>query len=116
VIVAAVWDIATISGQPPGWRTALAEQGPYARGKPFDAFVVGAQVHQYLVLEPLTPSTRKIDGVALLGSPTRVEFETRFFDSDAGRAEIMADAARFMDRPGPETTLVGPPTAPVLPG
>jgi hypothetical protein len=44
----------------------------------------------------------------VLGFATRTDFETRFFDSDEGRAEIMEDVARFMDRPGPETTLVGP--------
>jgi hypothetical protein len=46
--------------------------------------------------------------VAVLGFSTRSDFETRFFDSDEGRAEIMEDVARFMGRPGRETTLVGP--------
>lgn len=161
-------------------RHAIADQGPYGRGDPFDAFVVvpdGAAVdprtfgdavmawrveeqvpragdpaacavamvslmrrrpgstpaefaghwttrhaplalrrhvgladyHQYVVTETLTPATPEIDGVAVLGFLTRDDFDTRFFDSDEGRAEIMADVARFMDRPGPETTLVGPP-------
>jgi uncharacterized protein (TIGR02118 family) len=67
-----------------------------------------ADYHQFVVRECLTPAAPAIDGVALLGFATRVDFETRFFDSDEGRAEIMADVARFMDRPGPETTLVGP--------
>ncbi|MEP6624401.1 MAG: EthD domain-containing protein [Acidimicrobiia bacterium] len=60
-------------------------------------------------LTPDAPDAPEIDGVAQLGFSTRIDFETRFFDSDEGRAEIMADVARFMDRPGPETTLVGPP-------
>ena len=64
--------------------------------------------HQYVVDETLTADTPEVDGIALLGFPTRWEFDERFFDSDEGRAEIMADVARFMDRPGRETTLVGP--------
>ena len=63
---------------------------------------------QHVVDETLTADTPEIDGVAVLGFVTRAEFDDRFFDSDAGRAEIMEDVARFMDRPGPETTLVGP--------
>jgi len=68
-----------------------------------------ADYHQFVVVEPLTPDVApEIDGVALLGFVTRSDFETRFFDSDEGRAEIMEDVARFMGRPGKETTLVGP--------
>jgi uncharacterized protein (TIGR02118 family) len=67
-----------------------------------------ADYHQYVVTEALTPGVPEIDGVAWLGFVTRADFEERFFDSDAGRAVIMEDVARFMDRPGPETTLVGP--------
>lgn len=159
-------------------RTALDDQGPYGRGTPFGALVIGApdldpsavtgstvwawraeehvpkpgpatcavamvslmrrrpgtthpefathwierhgplalrrhvglaDYHQLVVTEALTPDVApEIDGIALLGFVTRADFETRFFDSDAGRAEIMEDVARFMDRPGPETTLVGP--------
>lgn len=65
--------------------------------------------HQYVVAETLTADTPEIDGIAVLGFQTRADFDERFFDSDEGRAEIMADVARFMDRPGRETTLVGPP-------
>lgn len=64
---------------------------------------------QWVVTETVTIETPTIDGVALLGFASRSDFETKFFDSDEGRAEIMADVARFMDRPGPESTLVGPP-------
>ena len=67
-----------------------------------------ADYRQYVVTETLTADTPEIDGVARLGFPTRTDFDERFFDSDEGRAEIMADVARFMGRPGPETTLVGP--------
>ena len=63
---------------------------------------------QYVVDETLTPDTPEIDGIAVLGFAARADFDDRFFDSDAGRAEIMEDVARFMDRPGSETTLVGP--------
>ncbi len=165
-------------------RPAVADQGPYARGTPFDALMVGelagaslpvgervwawrvvhheaiagppdcevamvslmrrrpglstaafarhwrerhvpiarrrhvgmADYHQFVVVETLTEDTPEIDGVALLGFRTRQDFEERFFDSDEGQAEVMADVARFMDRPGPETTLVGPRRAPVVAG
>ena len=63
---------------------------------------------QLVVIETATTETPAIDGVALLGFASRSNFETKFFDSDEGRAEIMEDVARFMDRPRPETTLVGP--------
>jgi uncharacterized protein (TIGR02118 family) len=67
-----------------------------------------ADYHQFVVVESLTPDAPDIDGVALLGFLTRRDLDERFFDSDEGRAEIMADVARFMGPPGPETTLVGP--------
>jgi uncharacterized protein (TIGR02118 family) len=76
-----------------------------------------ADYHQFVVVESLTPDVEPgIDGVALLGFATRSDFETRFFDSAEGRAEIMEDVARFMDRPGRETTLVGPADPPGAPG
>jgi uncharacterized protein (TIGR02118 family) len=76
-----------------------------------------ADYHQFVVVEAHTPQGAPvIDGVALLGFRSRIDFETRLFDSDEGRAEIMEDVARFMDRPGPETTLVGPPRPPDAPG
>jgi uncharacterized protein (TIGR02118 family) len=179
--VAAVWDpdperLAALADRGAAVHPALTDQGPYARGTPFGAFVVGdadldasgagavvwawrvdefvprsgpsdcavamvslmrrrpagtrdefvthwierhaplalrrhvglADYHQFVVREELTPGVPEIDGIAQLGFLTRADFETRFFDSDDGRAEIMADVARFMDRPGPETTLVGP--------
>ncbi len=185
--IAVIWgpDADAVRASGPEWsRPALADQGLYARGAPFDLVIggtgaapapdwaaLGDRVHawsvderivlaveppgvtmvslmrrspamdhaefvahwlerhaplakrrhigltdyrQCVVTETLTPdtseiATSEIDGVALLGFASRHDFDTRFFDSDAGRAEIMADVARFMDRPGPETTLVGPP-------
>ncbi len=71
-----------------------------------------ADYHQYVVTETLTGNTPPIDGVARLGFVTRTDFDERFFDSEEGRDEIMADVARFMDHPGHETTLVGPPEPP----
>jgi uncharacterized protein (TIGR02118 family) len=180
--IAAVWDpgperLDVLARQGAHVHLAVADQGPYGRGTPFAAFVVGpadlelatgagaglwawradqrvprrsdadcavamvslmrrrpgasrhdfvthwterhtplalrrhvglADYHQFVIRETLTPDTPEIDGIAMLGFITRGDFETRFFDSDEGRAEIMADVARFMDRPGPETTLVGP--------
>lgn len=71
-----------------------------------------AGLHDYtqnLVLATLTPDTDEIDGVAELGFRTREEFETRFYDSDAGRRVIGEDVRRFMAGPGPDTTLLHPP-------
>jgi uncharacterized protein (TIGR02118 family) len=76
-----------------------------------------ADYHQFVVVDACTPDGAPVvDGIALLGFATRTDFETRFFDSDEGRAEIMEDVARFMDRPGPETTLVGPASPSEPPG
>ena len=171
---------ATARVEPAWMRRALADQGPYGRGTPFDLLVGGAgavptvawptlghrvfawsvdetvvieavsapavtmvslmrrspaltrdefvahwldrhaplakrrhvglvDYRQWVVTETVSTATPAIDGVAVLGFASRADFETKFFDSDEGRAEIMADVARFMDRPGPETTLVGPP-------
>ena len=185
--LAVVWGPESdVVGTMAGWvRRRLDDQGPYARGNPFDLLIGGSgpapdtnwstlgarvlawTVTEWVVLEAATPpaitmvslmrrnpamshqgfvahwrdrhaplALRRhrglvdyrqcvvtaaltagspetpvvaIDGVARLGFATREDFETRFFDSDEGRAEIMEDVARFMDRPGPETTLVGPP-------
>jgi uncharacterized protein (TIGR02118 family) len=159
-------------------RRALVDQGPYARGTPFDALVVGGadldptavvgatvwawrveehvprsgpadgavvmvslvrrrpgtthaefathwterhaplalrrhvgllDYRQFVVTESLAPDAApEIDGVARLGFASRSDFETRFYDSDEGRAEIKEDVARFIGPPGRETTLVGP--------
>jgi uncharacterized protein (TIGR02118 family) len=64
---------------------------------------------QNVVAAALTPDTDAIDGIAELGFATREEFETRFYDSDEGRAAIAEDVRRFMAGPGPDTTLVAPP-------
>jgi uncharacterized protein (TIGR02118 family) len=72
-----------------------------------------AGLHDYtqnLVAATLTSGTEEVDGVAELGFRTREEFETEFYDSDEGRRVIGDDVRRFMAGPGPDTTLVGPPT------
>ena len=53
-----------------------------------------------------TPGGRDIDGIAELHFATRDDFEQRFFDSDAGRAVIMEDVARFMSNPAAGSGLM----------
>ena len=72
-----------------------------------------AGLHDYtqnLVVTTLTPGAEEVDGVAELGFRTREEFETEFYDSDDGRRAIGEDVRRFMAGPGPDTTLLAPPT------
>ena len=52
------------------------------------------------------PGGAAIDGVAELHFRTRADFENKFFDSDEGRAVILADVKRFMMPPSPETALM----------
>lgn len=61
---------------------------------------------QHVVRRALTPGGAAIDGVAELHFRTRDDYEARFFDSDEGRAVILADVRRFMAPPGPETALM----------
>jgi uncharacterized protein (TIGR02118 family) len=61
---------------------------------------------QNVVRRSYTPGGGAIDGVAELHFRTRGEFVNRFFDSDEGRAVIVADVRRFMARPLPETALM----------
>jgi uncharacterized protein (TIGR02118 family) len=61
---------------------------------------------QLVVRRAYTPGGRDIDGIAELHFATREDFETRFFDSDAGRQVIMDDVARFMARPGSGSGLM----------
>jgi uncharacterized protein (TIGR02118 family) len=63
---------------------------------------------QNVVLDTLTRDADEIDGIAVLGFQTREDFETRFYDSEAGRGVIADDVRRFMAGPGPDTTLVAP--------
>jgi uncharacterized protein (TIGR02118 family) len=61
---------------------------------------------QNVVRRAYAPGGEAIDGVAELHFRTRGELVDRFFDSDEGRAVIMADVRRFMSRPRPETALM----------
>ena len=61
---------------------------------------------QNVVRRPFTPGGAEIDGVAELHFRSRDAYEHEFFDSDAGRAVIMADVAQFMARPGRESALM----------
>ena len=61
---------------------------------------------QNVVRRAYTPGGAAIDGIAELHFPTRDAFTDEFFDTDEGRAVIMADVKRFMAHPGPETALM----------
>jgi uncharacterized protein (TIGR02118 family) len=61
---------------------------------------------QNVVRRAYTPGGNPIDGIAELHFRTRGDFVDRFFDSDQGRSVILADVARFMARPLPETALM----------
>ena len=61
---------------------------------------------QHVVRRAYAPGGAAIDGVAELHFETRGDLVDRFFDSDEGRAVIMADVRRFMSRPRPETALM----------
>jgi uncharacterized protein (TIGR02118 family) len=61
---------------------------------------------QHVVRRALTPGGDDVDGIAELHFRTRDDYDTRFFDSDAGRAAILEDVKRFMAPPGRETALM----------
>jgi uncharacterized protein (TIGR02118 family) len=61
---------------------------------------------QNVVRRAYAPGGDSIDGVAELHFRTRTDLDERFFDSDEGRAVILADVRRFMSRPRPETALM----------
>ena len=61
---------------------------------------------QHVVRRAYTPGGNPIDGLAELHFRTRGDLVDRFFDSDEGRAVIIADVRRFMARPRAETALM----------
>jgi uncharacterized protein (TIGR02118 family) len=61
---------------------------------------------QNIVRRSFTPGGNLIDGIAELHFRTQDDFVYRFFDSDDGRAAILADVGKFMSRPRPETALM----------
>ena len=52
---------------------------------------------QNVVIEPLTPDTPEVDGIAELGFRTIDDLSTRMYDSPEGMAIIRADVLRFID-------------------
>lgn len=65
-----------------------------------------ADYTQNVVRSTYTPGGAGIDGVAELRFATRADFEERFYDSDAGKAVIRADVAKFIGRSGISPTLM----------
>ena len=61
---------------------------------------------QNVVVRPLTEIGADIDGVAELHFRSQWSFEHEFFDSDEGRAVILADIPRFMAPPGRDGSLM----------
>jgi uncharacterized protein (TIGR02118 family) len=61
---------------------------------------------QNVVRRAFTPGGEGIDGIAELHFRSRDDFDTKFFDSDDGRAVIMADVKRFLSRPAGEAALM----------
>ena len=65
-----------------------------------------ADYTQNVVRAAYTPGGAGIDGVAELRFRTRADFDDRFYDSDAGKAVIRADVAKFIGRSGISPTLM----------
>jgi uncharacterized protein (TIGR02118 family) len=65
-----------------------------------------ADYTQNVVRAAYTPGGAAIDGVAELRFRTRADFEERFYDSEAGKAVIRADVAKFIGRSGISPTLM----------
>jgi uncharacterized protein (TIGR02118 family) len=61
---------------------------------------------QNVVRRAYTPGGADVDGIAELHFRTAEDFDTKFFDSDDGRAVIMADVKRFMQRPTRDAALM----------
>ncbi len=61
---------------------------------------------QHVVDEVLTPDATDFDGVALLGFLSTADFTERMFDSDEGRAIIMADTRRVLALARSEAVLM----------
>jgi uncharacterized protein (TIGR02118 family) len=57
-----------------------------------------ARYVQNVIVEPLTPNARDLDGVAQLYFRTSHDLYERYFDSDEGRRIIFEDVATFLER------------------
>jgi uncharacterized protein (TIGR02118 family) len=65
-----------------------------------------ADYTQNVVRRAYSPGGANIDGIAELRFRTRADLETRFYDSEAGKAIIRADVAEFIGQSGLATTLM----------
>ena len=61
---------------------------------------------QNIVRRAYTPGGADVDGIAELRFRSAEDFDTKFFDSDDGRAAIMADVKRFMQKPARDAALM----------
>ena len=67
----------------------------------------GMGAYEQLVIDrTLTPGAADFDGVALLGFASLEDYTERMFDSDEGRAVILADIRRFLDLRRSEAVLM----------
>ncbi len=67
----------------------------------------GLSGYEQLAIETgLTANAAPIDGVALLHFPSHDAFAERFYDSEAGRAALLADTQTFLDLPRCEAALM----------
>ncbi len=67
----------------------------------------GMGAYEQLVIEQtLTPGAADFDGVALLGFAALEDYTERMFDSDEGRAIILADTRRFLNLRRSEAVLM----------
>jgi len=57
-----------------------------------------ARYVQNVIVEPLTPVARELDGVAQLYFRTSHDLRERYFDSDEGQRIIFDDVAKFLER------------------
>ena len=65
------------------------------------------EYRQNAVLGVETPGSPELDGIAVLGFPSAEECGPGLDGSPEGRAEILADLARFLDLPRCESTVTG---------
>lgn len=65
-----------------------------------------ADYTQNVVRRAFTPGGEQVDGIAELRFANRADFEERFYDSDAGRAAIREDVARFIAAPSRQAALM----------
>ena len=61
---------------------------------------------QNVVRRAYTPGGRAVDGIAELHFETRDDYDTKFFDDDAGRAIIFEDIPKFMRLDASQTALM----------